>query len=216
MNTGFKVLIYGFTISFIGALPPGTMTITATFIGAKQGFFPGIIYSGGSVIAESLVIALLLLTMRWVVKWNNIYFLLQVFATIFLVGLTIGCFYLASVNSKFGIIDIPYQLAPFSSGFFISILNPLHIPFWLGWSSVLMKRNVLKPALLNYCSYITGIATGSMLSFIIYVSGGKYILDKFAGHQQLIILITGLILLAITFMHIRKLVLSKPVIAINE
>lgn len=216
MNSTYKILLYGFAISFVGALPPGTMTITATFISAKQGLTAGLTYGLGSVIAEALVITLLLRTIKYISRWNNIYFLLQVFATIFLVAITIGCFYLAYSDSKINFIDNSYQLQPFSSGFIISILNPLHIPFWLGWSAVLMKKNVLQPGLANYSSYIIGIAAGSMLNFMLYVSGGKYILNNFARHQQLIVLITGIILLVTTFMHIRKLTLTKAVIVIRE
>lgn len=216
MNSTYKVLLYGFAISFIGALPPGTMTITATFIGGKQGFLQGVIYGLGSVTAEAMVITLLLCTIKYISRWNNIYFLLQAFATIFLVAITIGCFYLAYSGNKINFIDSSYQLQPFSSGFLISILNPLHIPFWLGWSAVLMKKSVLQPGLANYSSYIIGIVIGSMLNFMLYASGGKYILNNFAQHQQQIVLITGFILLVITFMHIRRFVQSNTVITIKE
>lgn len=216
MNATYKVLLYGFAISFVGALPPGTMTITATFIGAKQGQIAGVTYGIGSAMAEALVIILLLCTIRYIHRWNNIYFLLQAFATIFLVAITIGCFYLAYSDSKINFIDNSYRLQPFSSGFLISILNPLHIPFWLGWSAVLIKKNVLQTGLANYSSYIIGIAAGSMLNFMLYVSGGRYILGNFAQHQQLIVSITGFILLAITFLHIRKLIFSNSIITIKE
>jgi threonine/homoserine/homoserine lactone efflux protein len=207
MNTAFKIFFCGLLISFVGSLPPGTMTIAATFTGAKQGFAAGMVYSFGSIIAELLVILLLLYTIKWAGKWNSIIFLLQVLATIFLIAVTVGCFYLASNADKISVTDIHYSLHPFSSGFLISILNPVHIPFWIGWSAVLIRKNLLQPGIVAYSIYLTGIAVGSLLGFTIYVYGGMYMLDNFMKNQQAIILITGIVLLVITLLHIKKLVL---------
>ena len=213
MQQLLKIFFCGVLISFVGSLPPGTMTIAATFIGAKQGFMAGMIYSIGSVIAELLVILLLLYSIKWASKCNGIFFFLQVFTTFFLIAATTGCFYIVLHADKISVTDIHYSISSFSSGFFISTLNPVHIPFWLGWSAVLIKKNLLRPGIVAYSNYLAGVATGSMLGFMLYVYGGMYVLDSFVKHRQLIIFLTGIILLVITFMHIKKLVLAKPLIA---
>src|SRR5689334_24769469 len=54
----------------------------------------------------------------------------------------------------------------------LSILNPLHIPFWLSWTNVLMDRNILIDAK-QFPAYVSGIGVGSLLGFQVFIAGGK-------------------------------------------
>jgi hypothetical protein len=48
-------------------------------------------------------------------------------------------------------------------GLFMSALSPMQIPFWFGWSTVLLTKKILQPVQSHYNSYIAGIGVGTLL-----------------------------------------------------
>lgn len=63
-------------------------------------------------------------------------------------------------------------------------MNPLHIPFWVGWNSMLRAKNKLFKAKGMYLSYILGIGLGSLAGLFIFIVLGSYFfeyLGRFAG-----------------------------------
>ncbi|HEY6899254.1 MAG TPA: hypothetical protein VI233_01365, partial [Puia sp.] len=66
---------------------------------------------------------------------------------------------------------------PFLSGLLLSTLNPLHLPFWLGWTAVLKAKNILVPARLEYNLFAIAIGAGTALAFLAYGFAGRLILQ---------------------------------------
>ena len=202
-----KAFVGGLTISFLGSLAPGTMTITSVLIVSKQGITPGWFYSAGSVVAELIVVCLMLYAMSWLSKWRSLFFIFELLTALILAAMTVACFYAAQYPAGSSIIEWKYNFAPFISGFVLSILNPVHMTFWMGWSIVLMNKKMLQPASKNYFSYLIGIGIGSMLGYAVYIYGGNYILQSFSRNANMISLGAGIILLVVCIMQIRKMVL---------
>ena len=81
----------------------------------------------------------------------------------------------------------------------LSILNPMHIPFWMGWNSVLKERRILdsKPGM--YSSYIIGIGLGSIAGLMIFILSGKYIFQNYQQYNYVIAFIMGCLYLGFSF-----------------
>ncbi|MFT3678896.1 MAG: LysE family transporter [Ferruginibacter sp.] len=198
----------GFTVSFLGSLPPGAMTITSVFIVSGKGIAAAWSYSLGSMIAELIIVWLVLYAMGWLRKWRHLFFWLELFTAAMLALMTIACFYAAGSKTGAAFTGFDYGFTPFVTGFMLSILNPIHISFWMGWSLVLMNKNVLKPSGKNHYGYLAGIGSGSLLGFAVYINGGNYIIETFSKNQSIISLLAGFLLLFICCMQVKKMVLQ--------
>jgi threonine/homoserine/homoserine lactone efflux protein len=192
-------------LSFLGSLPPGTMTIAATYITAKQGTEAGFIYALGSMIAELLTVRFALSAMSWIAGKHKLFFILEIITALLLIAMTIACFYFAMQMIDITETKTQTNVNPFTAGFLLSVINPLHIPFWLGWSIVLMNKELLQPKPLQYNWYVTGIGIGTMLGFAVFIYGGEFLLNALSENQPIILSIIGLALLTASYIHIRKM-----------
>jgi threonine/homoserine/homoserine lactone efflux protein len=193
-------------ISFLGSIPPGHLTIAATYITAQQGVEAGFIFSLGAMLAEVIVVRIALSAMNWIASRYKFFLLLEIITVLLLTVMTIGCFYLAiRVNNTIAETRLHNIRNLFSAGFLISVINPIHFPFWIGWSVVLMNRNILLPKQMNYNWYVTGIGIGSMLGYALFIYGGEFLLNTFNKNQNIILFLFGVTLLIATSLHIRKM-----------
>ena len=182
------------------------MTIAATYISAGQGTEAGFIYAVGSMLAEILVVRFALSAMDRIAGKHKLFFILEVITALLLLGIMIYCFYFATqINDTTDVKEDSF-LNPFISGFLLSIINPIHIPFWLGWSIVLMNRNVLQTQPVQYNWYVIGIGIGSMLGFTIFIFGGELLLNVFRENKNFILVVIGIALLVINYFHIAKMI----------
>jgi hypothetical protein len=73
----------------------------------------------------------------------------------------------------------------------LSAINPLQIPFWFGWSTVLTGKGILVRHGSNYLYYILGIGFGTFIGFAVFIFGGKLLVDQLDAQQNIIQWILG-------------------------
>jgi threonine/homoserine/homoserine lactone efflux protein len=206
----FRVSTAGMAISFLGSLPLGTMNIAATNISIQQGTQAGLIYACGSMLVEIIVVRVALTGMCWLAKRHKIFRLLEFFTVALMLALAIGSF-VAAYNMKGFANTLPGDIvSPFWSGVFLSATNPLHIPFWLGWSTVLINKKILLPQNNQYNWYIIGIGLGTISGFMVFIYGGNYFVSQITKHQDILNWVIGIVLLITAGMQIKKIT-SSPV-----
>lgn len=98
---------------------------------------------------------------------------------------------------------------PFYSGLLLSLLNPLHLPFWMGWTAVLKSRKVLSNETRDYNIFIIAIGSGTLLSFMIYGVVGNYLMNVLKAQHNLINWIFGLTLLMTGLVQAYKLIAAQ-------
>jgi len=76
-------------------------------------------------------------------------------------------------------------------GIMMSAINPVQIPFWFGWSTVLFTKQVLLPRADHYNTYIAGIGIGTLIGNAIFIFGGRLIVDKLNANQNVLNWIIG-------------------------
>ena len=206
MTLSMKIFYWGMLISFLGSLPPGVINIAAIQISGKQGAGAAMIYASGSMLSEILVVRIALAGMSWLTRNQKFFKILEWITAGMLIIFSVGCFITANTLKKFPGILPELVLPPLLTGVLLSVVNPLHIPFWLGWSTVLINKGVLVPRSLYYNWYIAGIAIGTITGFIVYIFGGQYLIDTFHSNQYLVNRITGIALLIIAFLYVRKMI----------
>jgi hypothetical protein len=70
-----------------------------------------------------------------------------------------------------------YAQYPLLAGLVLSCLNPLHLPFWLGWTVVLRRKKILVGARIEYDLFAVAIGAGTGLAFLVYGTTGQLILQ---------------------------------------
>jgi len=103
--------------------------------------------------------------------------------------------------------SLPIQtVRPFWTGSLLSLTNPLHLPFWLGWSTVLMNKNILRPLFNQYNWYVIGIGLGTILGFTVFIYAGNYLVLQIQQHQTLLNCVIGVVLLITTTIQVMKMI----------
>ncbi|MDI9357656.1 MAG: LysE family transporter [Phycisphaerales bacterium] len=199
------LLLIGLVISFVGNLPLGFINITVIQIAIQWGALDAFIFSLGATCTEiflvycSLLFINKILQLKWIIK------LLDIIGILFLFILSAYAFYAIHEGNAHALSTAKKPSMPlFLWGILISAINPMAIPFWFGWSSILFSKKILKPTHKNYQIYVTGIGIGSLLSLGLFIVSGKWIYKLLSNHLFILNAIIGSCFLIIACLQAYK------------
>ena len=206
-----QVFFTGMFISFIGSLPLGTLNIAAMQISISDGIQPAIFFALGSLTAEIIYVRLSLVAMDWIRKQEKILKALE-WITVLIVGaLAISSFYAALHPEVEENVILSSTLPKFILGLLMSALNPVQIPFWFGWSTVLFTKGILWPRNDHYNIYILGIGIGTMLGNLVFIYGGKLVASSINNNQGILNWVIGGIFALTALFQLYKIFSKKKV-----
>src|SRR4051812_13305427 len=201
---------WGMLVSFLGSLPLGTQNIVATSISIHDGAQQATLFSFGSLLIELICVRIALMLISRISKQIKLFIVFKWVTAFILLALAFGSFMAAIEMKSFGdTIFTSYHIHPFLLGMLLSTLNPLHIPFWLGWSNVLMDKNILTDTK-QFPFYMLGIGTGTILGFQVFIVGGNYVIQQLSNHQSAVNWSIGIVLCITAFVEIYKLIYKAP------
>ena len=197
MTKYFKIFTYGLLISFLGSLPLGTLNVTAFQISSSQSLDAAILFALAVVIVELIAVRLTLIGLEKMSVSENL--------SIYLYPLGIALLFYLAISNFLALKD-PIELntnrasffsiqSPFLLGVLLSVLNPLQIPFWLGWNRFLMLKNILNAKKGIWSLYMFGIGLGTLISLLVFIYAGTYIFKNYQQYNYVIIFVLGVIYL---------------------
>lgn len=208
-----KIFSWGLLISFLGSLPLGTLNIAAMQIGIQESIQNAIYFSIGSLLVEMVYVRLSLIGIDWVRKQEKLMKAMEWITLFIIVALAIGSFVAASKGSgDQKNVLLNNNMHRFLLGMFMCAINPVQIPFWFGWSTVLFTKKVLEPKPAAYNSYIVGIGIGTLLGNFVFIFGGKFLVSKIANSQQYLNWVIGGIFALTAVIQMIKMILHKDAI----
>jgi threonine/homoserine/homoserine lactone efflux protein len=207
----WKIFFTGMLISFLGSLPLGTLNIAAMQISISDGISPAIYFSLGSLTAEVIYVRLSLIAMDWVRKQQWLFRILEWVTLAIVVALAISSFYAAASPTVQKNVILSSTLHRFVLGLAMSALNPVQIPFWFGWSTVLFTKKILLPKNSHYNIYILGIGIGTLLGNCLFIFGGQLIGNKVVNNQHIINWVIGGIFAVTALIQLYKMMTKKTV-----
>ena len=162
-----KIFFTGMLVSFLGSLPLGTLNIAAMQISVSSGITAAMLFALGSLIVEIIYVRISLVAMDWIRKQEKVLKALEWVTLLIVLALATASFYAAlhPTSQKNFVLDSP--LPKFLLGMVMSAVNPVQIPFWFGWSTVLFTKKILLPRKDHYNSYIVGIGIGTFINVLI-------------------------------------------------
>jgi threonine/homoserine/homoserine lactone efflux protein len=186
-----KIFFTGMLVSFVGSLPLGTLNVAAMQISVIDGVTSAMLFSVGSLIAEVIYVRISLVAMDWVRKQELFFRILEWVTLVIVLALAAFSFYAALHPSESENKILSSSMPKILLGFTMSAVNPVQIPFWFGWSTVLFSKKILLPRNDHYNSYIIGIGIGTFAGNLVFIFGGQFIADKINNNQDILNWIIG-------------------------
>ena len=188
----WKIFFTGMLVSFLGSLPLGTLNIAAMQISISDGITAAMLFSAGSLTAEIIYVRLSLVAMDWVRKQEKLFKILEWVTLAIVLALAVSSFYAAlhpseTKNAILSRTNLPHYVL----GLSMSAVNPIQIPFWFGWSTVLFTKKILLPRPDHYNSYIIGIGLGTFMGNCVFIFGGLFIANKINNNQHIVSWVIG-------------------------
>ena len=213
MRQFIKIFLTGMLVSFLGSLPLGTLNIAAMQISITDGHRPALWFAAGILLVEIIYVRISLVAMDKIRKQEKVLKALEWITLFIVVALAVSSFVAAAKNSAHSKnILLSNSMPRFVLGLLMSALNPVQIPFWFGWSTVLFTKKILLPRNDHYNFYISGIGLGTVLATCVFIFGGKFFVQKLNTNQSTLHLAIGGIFTITAMIQIWKMLRKKDAV----
>ncbi len=212
MQKHFRIFYWGLLISFLGTLPMGTLNVVAMQIAVQESILFAFYYSLGCITIEIIYVRLSLVGISWIRKQEKIMKAMEWITLGILIALAVGSFWAATKSgggSKSAFLN--NHMHRFILGMLMSALNPVQIPFWFGWSTVLFSKKILEPKNSQYNIYIIGIGLGTLLGHCLFILGGDWIVSKINNSEQYINWVIGGIFSVTAIIQLIRIIKGKGI-----
>ena len=197
--------VYAFFISFTGTLPIGTLNVSVTNLVIDGDVRAAILFGLGAILVEVGMVRLALVIVKRLEGMDRLlgwFRLLACFVILLLAFVSLeAAWHMRKAGSAIPITGH----APFFSGLVLSLLNPLHLPFWMGWTAVLRRKGLLSDTRNEYNIYVIAIGVGTCMAFVLYGVTGHFLILFLRMNQQLFNWLTGVALLMAGLVQLWKL-----------
>ncbi len=214
MQKIITIFLWGLMISFLGSLPLGTLNIAAMQIGIQESITDAMYFSIGSLLVEMIYVRISLVGIDWVRKQAKLMKAMEWITLAIIIALAVGSF-IAAAEDEAGTKNVLLNnnMHRFLLGMLMCAINPVQIPFWFGWSTVLFTKKILEPKQNQYNSYIVGIGVGTLLGNAVFIFGGKWMVLRIANSQQYLNWIIGSIFAITALIQLIKILRHKDAIS---
>jgi len=204
-----KVFFWGLLVSFLGSLPLGTLNVAAMQISVQESIHNAILFSLGSLTVEMIYVRISLVGINWVRRQKKLFRYMEWITVAIVLALAIGSFAAAMKPHAAKNVVLNNNINRYALGVMLSAINPVQIPFWFGWSTVLFTKNILAPKNSFYNLYIIGIGIGTLLGNFVFIFGGKWIVTLLNGNQNFLNWIIGGIFTVTAVIFLIKILMHK-------
>ncbi len=201
-------------ISFLGSLPLGTLNVTAMQIGVQESIKDALFFSGGCLLVEIIYVRISLVGIDWVRKQDKLMKAMEWITLLIILALAAGSF-ISAMKEGGGAKNVMLNnnMHRFLLGLFMSAINPVQIPFWFGWSSVLFTKKILIPSPKVYNVYILGIGIGSLMGIAVFIFGGKWLVQRISNSQEYLNWVIGIIFTITAIIQFIKMIRNKDAVS---
>jgi threonine/homoserine/homoserine lactone efflux protein len=189
-----SAFLLGMILSFLGQLPLGTLSLTATQICIQENFRNAWKYSLGVAVVEMIYLRLILSGMQWILLFPSLFHIFNGITAVLFLILGIGSLMAAQKqkNDKKALI-LNYPMDRFLLGAGLSALNPAQIPFWFIWSAYFLNAGWLKPGLISFHFFTIGSGLGTLGGLAAYMYGGYWLVTKLKTGSRTLNTVTGIV-----------------------
>ena len=183
-------------------------------IGIQENINNAIWFSLGSLLVEMVYVRISLIGIDWVRKQQKLMKAMEWVTLAIILALAAGSFIAATRGGgEAKNVLLNNNMHRFLLGMFMCAINPVQIPFWFGWSTVLFTKKVLEPKASHYNTYIVGIGIGTLLGNCVFIFGGKWAVQRIANSQQYLNWVIGGIFTLTAIIQLIMIIRKKDAIS---
>src|ERR1700722_7767055 len=195
INRSIRLFFWAFFISFTGSLPVGTLNVSVADLSINMGGAAALQFGIGAMLVEVLVVRIALVTIRKLEGLHRLLWFFKILTCTIILFVAVISLEAAWHMRKPGV-AIPFAgHMPFVSGLLLSLINPLHLPFWMGWTAALKSRKMLTDSKRDYNLFVLAIGAGTSLAFFAYGVVGTLLIMFLRMNQNIFNWLVGLALL---------------------
>lgn len=203
---GLSSLFLGLILSFLGQLPLGTMSMTATQIAVQDNFSKAWKYSAGVALVEMVYLRFVLSGLQWMMEHHWVFIFINWITVIFFFVLGVLSFIAAQKQDKARkALLLNNNLDRFFLGMSMSAMNPAQIPFWIIWSDYFLNLGWLKPGFVSFNFFTLGTGFGTIAGLSVYMYGGNWLISKIRTSNQTLNKILGIIFIVAAIIQIVRM-----------
>jgi threonine/homoserine/homoserine lactone efflux protein len=185
MNSLLKIALWGMGISALGTLPLGVLNVAAMQISVTEGVRSASLFSLGVALIEVVYVRISIVGINWIRKHESLLRWMDWIAFGIVAALAVSSFVVAiQPPGEAKSIFFNNNVNSFVLGMGMSAINPMQIPFWFGWSTVLFSRGILQPGIRSFNWYTIGIGLGTLIGLAAFVAGGQLLVQYLDDHAQ--------------------------------
>ena len=204
-----KLFFYAISISFLGTLPLGTLNLSVANFAFRHDLIGAVEFSIGAISVEMTLVRVALVAIKRLEALKSMFRVFSILTSLILLALAFSSL-LAAYQMQMFRASLPFStLNPILSGLLLSLINPLHLPFWMGWTAVLKSKKVLDDRRRSYSTFIFAIGTGTSLAFCIYGTIGRFLIHLLGSREVLLNWIVGIVLLITALAQLYKTFFKK-------
>ena len=200
----------GFLLSFLASLPPGMTNVVTVRLAMAGDYINASWFALGILTAEIMYAKICSAVINQMSRFEIIVRTLQWVLLLILTAMATVSF-MASAEEPVqdtGAL-IAGHLPPFIFGFLLMAVNPVQLPFWLGWSTILLEKKILISNQHGHASYLVGIGLGSLTASAIFIVSGQFLFSFLVMEERHVHFIFGCIFTIMALMHAGKLFAVK-------
>jgi threonine/homoserine/homoserine lactone efflux protein len=169
MKTGKNILV-GFVVSFVGSIPLGYLNVIGFDIYNQSGLTSVIPYLFGVVSVEVFVIYFTLIFADKLTNHQKFLRFIEGFSVLFMFVLAY-IFYASAThsNSQSSVLNEYQDRTPYFVGLFLSALNFVQIPFWVGWNLYLLNGKYIEVTASKKYFYVLGTVFGTFFGMLVLI-----------------------------------------------
>ncbi len=185
----------------------GTLNVTAMQIGIQESIRNALLFVMGSLTVEMIYVRISLVGIQWVQKQERLMKVMQWITLAIIIALATGSI-LAALHPDPEAKNVVLQnnLHRTLLGMMMCAINPVQIPFWFGWSTVLFTKKILLPLRAHYNIYIVGIGIGTLMGNCIFIFGGKWLVQRLHNSEAYLNWVIGCIFSVTAVIQLYKII----------
>jgi hypothetical protein len=209
MSRTARLVLWALSISFVGSLPLGTLNLGVVSYVSDHNVPGALCFSLAAIAVEMAIVGLVLIAVEKIEKLKHLYTLYNLLAFLLLLVFAFNIFASEKIiQSVDG--ELPsFNLHPAIAGLLLSIANPLHLPFWMGWTAVLRSKSILSDNRSSHSTFVIAIGVGTALAFLAYGVAGHYLAHILSQYQEWVNRAVGAAVLLAALMLLYKMLLKR-------
>jgi threonine/homoserine/homoserine lactone efflux protein len=200
------LLFLGFLVSFLGQLPLGNMSFTATQVGLQEGVRPAWRFAIGVAIVEMVYLRFALTGMNFIVQHRVWFMALGWLTVVLFLVLGILAFIAANKQGEKKALLLQNKMDRFLLGLMMSALNPVQIPFWVLWTSTCIQARVLPVTAVGFNLFTVGAGIGTIAGLAVYIYGGNWLVNRMNTSTKTLNKIMGIIFIITALLQLYRMV----------